>query len=71
MLLPAHRWHIRPMALQPCNQCGESISVDAVECPRCGAWRPTDHAAKVGRVNNAIIIVAGLLAMAFIIGVCA
>ena len=48
------------MALYPCRECGEEVSLDAKSCPKCGAKHPAMDAKKTA-IGCGVIIAMGML----------
>ncbi len=45
------------MALIPCRECGHPASTEAKTCPNCGAGKPTQRKAKLGRAGGCLITI--------------
>lgn len=56
------------MALEPCRECGQSISTEATKCPHCGAMNPTPAKQKA---NKKALLVGCGLPMLLLLGFCA
>ncbi len=49
------------MALRPCKECGQQISIDAKACPHCGKKQANSRAAVGCLTLVALLIVLGIV----------